>query len=102
MSFSYTQKRANRNYKEGKQPPPSIPSFKHLSKVLFFTSMGLTLIYLLVLVVASGSFVVLVCALTGLVFVLYAVHLEEKHSVAIFSEYKNYMKTTSKMIPYIY
>jgi len=43
MSFSYTKKRANRRYADGKEQVPSMSSFKVLSKVLFITSMLLTL-----------------------------------------------------------
>ena len=43
MSFSYTKKRAHRRYADGKQQVPSVSSFKILSKVLFMTSMLLTL-----------------------------------------------------------
>jgi len=40
MSFSYTQKRANRQYAEGKTQAPSIHVFNKLSKMLFITSMS--------------------------------------------------------------
>jgi len=42
MSFGYTQKRANKRYAENKVKAPSIPSFTHLSKVLFVLAMLLT------------------------------------------------------------
>lgn len=43
MSLSYTQKRANKRYAEGKSAAPSIRSFRNLSKLLFVVSMTLTL-----------------------------------------------------------
>ncbi len=44
MSFAYTQKRAHKQYSQGKQQAPSIPAFTSLSKVLFVTSMLVCLI----------------------------------------------------------
>ena len=44
MSVGYTQKRANQRYAENKEKAPSIPSFTHLSKVLFVTAMLLTVL----------------------------------------------------------
>lgn len=44
MSFSYTQKRANNKFAKGKQAAPSLTSFRTLSKVLFVSSMLLTLV----------------------------------------------------------
>ncbi len=44
MSFSYTQKRAHQRYAKGKDKAPSIESFSLLSKVLFVSSMLLTII----------------------------------------------------------
>lgn len=43
MSFSYTKKRANRQYAQGRQQAPSVASFRTLSKFLFVSSMLLTL-----------------------------------------------------------
>lgn len=43
MSFSYTKKRLGRSYAKGKIPAPSIASFKSISKLLFITSMLLTI-----------------------------------------------------------
>jgi len=42
MSFSYTQKRANKHYAKDKKPAPSIPVFNAISKIMFVTSMLLT------------------------------------------------------------
>ncbi len=44
MSFSYTQKRAHQRYAKGKDKAPSIESYSLLSKVLFVSSMLLTII----------------------------------------------------------
>ena len=44
MSFSYTHKRADRKFATNKQSAPSISSFRNLSKVLFVSSMLLTLL----------------------------------------------------------
>lgn len=43
MAVSYTQKRANQAYAEGKQPVPSIRRFKPLSKIIFVINMLITL-----------------------------------------------------------
>ena len=43
MSFSYTKKRARKRYADGKLQVPSMSSFKNLSKLLFMSSMLLTL-----------------------------------------------------------
>ena len=43
MSFAYTIKRANRGYSNSKNSAPSIRSFKSLSKILFVSSMLITL-----------------------------------------------------------
>lgn len=43
MSISYTRRRTDRRYAEGKNAAPSIRSFRHLSKLLFTVSMVLTL-----------------------------------------------------------
>ncbi len=177
MSLSYTKKRANRAYTKKKQPAPSVPFFKHLSKILFVSSMLLTLlsfwikpdfllsfhnnlllqslgtlivligflllqksfsqlgenysplfdahkpftitthgIYKLIrhpiylfnlfvsfgLAVASGSFIVLTNASIGLGFVLYAIHLEEKHLTGAFPEYQEYKKGTWRFFPFIF
>ncbi len=43
MSLSYTSKRTNKHYAEGKSAAPSIRVFKNLSKLLFIVSMTFTL-----------------------------------------------------------
>ena len=43
MSFSYTRKRANKRYALNRQAAPSIGVFRNLSKLLFVSSMLLTL-----------------------------------------------------------
>ncbi len=43
MAVSYTQKRANQAYAEGKQPVPSVRRFKPLSKIIFVINMLITL-----------------------------------------------------------
>jgi len=42
MTFSYTQKRANKCYAQDRKPAPSIPVFNVISKLMFITSMVLT------------------------------------------------------------
>ena len=54
------------------------------------------------LVISSGSLLVLLFALTGLVFVMKAIYLEEAYLLHHFSEYREYVKHTWKLIPYIF
>lgn len=44
MSYEYTQKRANQRYAAGKYKAPSLSSFRILSKLLFVSSMLITII----------------------------------------------------------
>lgn len=44
MSYGYTQKRANQRYAKGKDKAPSLNSFRILSKVLFVSSMLVTIV----------------------------------------------------------
>lgn len=44
MAYSYTNKRAGRNYSQGRTPAPSISSFRFLSKLFFVISMLVTLL----------------------------------------------------------
>jgi protein-S-isoprenylcysteine O-methyltransferase Ste14 len=44
MAFSYTKKRTGQHYAEQREPVPDIPAFKLISKLIFVSSMLLTLI----------------------------------------------------------
>lgn len=44
MSIVYTKKRANQGYANDRLPAPDIPSFALISKLLFFSSMVITLL----------------------------------------------------------
>ncbi|MDH5324704.1 MAG: isoprenylcysteine carboxylmethyltransferase family protein [Gammaproteobacteria bacterium] len=59
-----------------------------------FVSFGLAL--------ASGSVLVLLCALTGLVFVLRIIAIEEQYLKLHFPEYEHYAKRTDRLLPYCY
>lgn len=177
MSCTYTQKRANKKYSQGRKKAPSIRSFSQLSKILFVTSMLVTLtgywvssplffqisvapfvqllgagivlygyiylqraffsldnnysplfeayvpfkvitdgaycrirhpIYLynlfvsFGLVVSSGSGLVAMNAIIGLMFVLKAINLEEAYLVEAFPEYQKYKKRSKRLIPHFY
>jgi protein-S-isoprenylcysteine O-methyltransferase Ste14 len=177
MSYGYTQKRAYRRYAIGKTQAPSIRSFTRLSKVLFISSMAITLtsywfslswmllvyrspavalagavmvvlgywglsvsfkqlgqnysplfdayapleivtqgvyghirhpIYLFNLFVSfglalsSGSAVVLACSLTGLGFILRAIHIEEHYLKQAFPQYGPYCARTWRLVPYLF
>ncbi len=177
MSFSYTYKRAGKKYARGKKRAPSIASFAKLSKILFVSSMLLTLtgywlesvlflkinstpfimllgaclvlygylklerafsnlgdnysplfeayfpaelvtsgaynyirhpIYLynlfvsFGLAISSASGLVLISAITGLIFVIKAIRLEEKYLLKAFPQYKEYAERSWKLIPRIY
>jgi len=177
MSFAYTKKRAKRKFSQGKQPAPSITSFRNLSKILFLTSMLLSLasywlssalplqinptpllqlfgacivlygcirlehafsnlgnnysplfeaylpfelitqgaysvirhpIYLynlfvsFGLAISSGSGLVAMNAIIGLIFILKTIHLEEGYLAENFPDYYNYKKQTWRLIPHVY
>ena len=177
MSFSYTKKRKNREYSIGKQAAPSIGVFKNLSKLLFVSSMLMTLLSywlplnLLILIpptayqqllgalivlygslrlakvflvlgnnyspvfdayqpfqlitqgpyqtirhpiylynlfvsfglaISSGSVLVLINAVIGLIFILKAINIEEKYLSDIFTQYHHYKKHSSRLIPGVF
>jgi len=177
MSFAYTKKRAKRRYSRGKTQAPSISSFRNLSKILFISSMLLTIssywisatlllqikpsplmqifgagivlfgylrlerafsnlgnnysplfeaylpfelitqgayrvirhpVYLynlfvsFGLAVSSGSGLVAMNAIVGLIFILKTIHLEEDYLTRNFPDYNNYKKQTWRLIPHVY
>jgi len=177
MSFAYTKKRANRQYSQGKQQAPSITSFRNLSKILFITSMLMSLVsywlpsapllqtspaplvqllgaciilygcirleyafsnlgnnysplfeaylpfklvtqgaYSVIrhpiylynlfvsfgLAISSGSGLVAINAIIGLIFILKTIHLEEGYLTKNFPDYHGYKKQTWRLIPHVY
>jgi len=88
MSLNYTQKRANRVYANGRKAAPSVRSFKYLSKILFVSSMLMTISSYwisssLLLQVHSNPYLKLI----GVIIVLYGCFRLE---VALHSLGKNY------------
>lgn len=177
MSYGYTQKRANQRYAKGKDKAPSLNSFRILSKLLFVSSMLVTLIsywfdwpflllmynshlftaigavFVLVgyfglrqsfdklgnnysplfdaylpfelvtkgiysrirhpiylfnlfvsfgLALSSGSALVLLNAVIGLCFILWAIQIEESYLRQQFSHYSQYCDRTWRLVPYCY
>lgn len=177
MSFSYTKKRRNREYSIGKQAAPSIGVFKNLSKLLFVSSMLMTLlsywsplnllmlippsayqqvlgalivlygsyrlakVFLILgnnyspvfdayqpfelitqgpyrvirhpiylynlfvsfgLAISSGSGLVAINAVIGLIFILKAIKLEEKYLTDLFPEYAHYRNSSWRLIPGVF
>jgi len=177
MSFSYTQKRANKHYAIDRKPAPSMPVFNIISKTLFVCSMLITVtsywfsssillsLYqqpvlqfigsLLVLVgyvnlnnafnklgnnyspsfdaylpsklittgsyrvirhpiylfnlfvsfglaISSGSALVFVIAIIGLLFIIKIISIEEASLKNHFTDYRTYLKKSWRLVPYCY